>query len=135
LFDVVPDQADGVEALSGRVVEFPVLLALSGEDRAGVTAAHGDDDVGLFDGIDGEELGGLGVDVDALLSHRVYRRGVYLVGGFGAGGTDLDSTFGQVGQVAGSHLRAAGVVDAHEQDGGLLGHRISCGAAADAGSG
>ena len=30
--DLVADRADGVDALPGRVVELPVLVALAGED-------------------------------------------------------------------------------------------------------
>ncbi|ONH21790.1 hypothetical protein BL253_37875 [Pseudofrankia asymbiotica] len=37
--DVVADRADGLEGLAGGVVEFPVLVAGSGEDGAGVAAA------------------------------------------------------------------------------------------------
>ena len=44
--DLVADLADGVDALAGGVVELPVLVALAGEDRAGVAAAHGDHHVG-----------------------------------------------------------------------------------------
>jgi hypothetical protein len=33
--------------------EFPVEVALAGEDGAGVAAAHGDDDVGGFDDVGG----------------------------------------------------------------------------------
>src|SRR4051794_2744360 len=43
--DLVADRADGGDAEAGGVVEFPVLVAFAGEDRAGVAAPHGDDDV------------------------------------------------------------------------------------------
>ncbi len=52
---------------------------------------------------------------------------VDLVGRGGAGGADLDAVAGEVGQPGGGHLGAAGVVDADEQHGGLVGHRgLSC---------
>ena len=55
-------------------VELPVLVALAREDRAGVAAAHGDDDVGGLDGVGGEDLRALGGDVDAVLGHGLRRR-------------------------------------------------------------
>jgi hypothetical protein len=61
------------------------------------------------------DLGLLGGDVDAVLRHRGDSDGVDLVGGFGAGGTDLDGTTGKVGEISGGHLGPAGVVDADEQ--------------------
>ena len=42
-FDVVADVADGLDGLAGGVGDVPVLVALAGEDGAGVAAAHGDD--------------------------------------------------------------------------------------------
>src|SRR5690606_4778920 len=43
--DLVAHGPHAVEVQAGRVVEGPVLVALAGEDRAGVAAAHRDDDV------------------------------------------------------------------------------------------
>src|SRR5688572_26967949 len=65
--DLVADRAHGFHALTCGVLEGPVLVALAGEDRAGVTAAHGDHDVGDAHGIRREDLGHLGAHVDALL--------------------------------------------------------------------
>ena len=114
--------ADGVEGLPGGVVEFPVLVAFAGEEGAGVAAAHGDDDVGGLDGFGGEDLRGVGGDVDADFGHGLDGDGVDLVGGFAdpAERTSI-RVAGEVAQVAGGHLGAAGVVDADEQDGGLGG--------------
>lgn len=44
--DLVADGADIVDGLAGGVVQGPVEVPRAGEDRAGVAAAHGDDDVG-----------------------------------------------------------------------------------------
>jgi hypothetical protein len=55
--DRVADAADGVKVLAGRVLEDPVPAALPGEDRAGVTAGHGDDDIRGFDGPGSQDLG------------------------------------------------------------------------------
>ena len=47
--------------------------------------------------------------------------GLTLSAGCGAGGADLDPPLAQGGEEGGGHLGAAGVVDADEQDGRLLG--------------
>ena len=59
MLDVVADGSDGGDVLAGGVVERPVFVALAGEDRAGVAAAHGDDDVGGLDDLVGPGLGEL----------------------------------------------------------------------------
>jgi hypothetical protein len=53
--DLVADRPHGLDALASGVGEGPVLVARAGEDRAGVAAAHGDDDVGGLDGVGGED--------------------------------------------------------------------------------
>src|SRR5699024_10745908 len=103
------DRSDGLDALSGGVVELPVFVAFAGEDRAGVAAAHRDDDIGCSHGVGGEELGALGGDIDADLAHGVDDGGVELVGGFGPGGANLDLVPSQVSEEAGGHLGTAGV--------------------------
>ena len=55
------------------------------------------------------------------LGHGLDGGRVDLVGGLGTGGADLDPAPGKGGEERGGHLGAAGVVDADEQDGGLLG--------------
>jgi len=44
--DLVTDAAHGIERFRGRVIELPVFVSLAGVVRAGVTAAHRDDNVG-----------------------------------------------------------------------------------------
>src|SRR6476620_1641467 len=119
--DLVADGADGGDALAGRVLEFPVLVALAREDRAGVAAAHRDDDVGFLDSLGGEDLRDFGGHVDAEFGHGLDGGRVDLLGGQRAGGPDLDRAVGKRGEEGGSHLRTARVVDAEEQDGGLFG--------------
>src|SRR4051812_561179 len=63
--DVVTNGSNGVKGLACRVGQFPVLVALSGEERAGVPAAHRDDDVGGLDHFLGPGLGKLAGDIDA----------------------------------------------------------------------
>src|SRR4051812_42293551 len=67
--DLVPDGSHGVEALASRVGEVPVLVPLAREHRAGVTAAHGDDDVRAADCVGRQQLRLLRGDVDADLGH------------------------------------------------------------------
>ena len=55
--DLIADRADRVNALAGWVVESPVPVADAGEHRARIATAHGDHDVGGFDGVGGEDLG------------------------------------------------------------------------------
>ncbi len=65
---------------------IPVLVPLAGEDRAGVAAAHRDDDIGGADDLVGPRLRVLGGDVDAAFGHRGDRGRVDLDAGFGAAG-------------------------------------------------
>ena len=124
-FDVVADRPDVGGGEPVGVVEYPFFVAFAGKDRAGIAAAHGDHDVGGFDGFCGEDLRGLARDVDALFGHGLDCDGVDLIAGHGSGGSDLNFAVGKFGEVAGGHLGAAGVVDAHEKDGGLAHLRSS----------
>ena len=54
------------------------------------------------------------------------------VGRGGAGRADLDAVASEVGEVGGGHLGPAGVVDADEQDRGLVGHQQHAGVCASA---
>ena len=119
LFDVVADRADRVDGLAGGIGQFPVLVPLSGEERAGVAAPHGDDDVGGLDDLVGPGLGELAGDVDVDLGHRLHRGRVDLVAGFGAAGPGDALITGEVVEVPERHLGAACVVGAQEQHGGL----------------
>lgn len=63
------DGTDGVHALTGGILELPVLVALAGEDRAAVTAAHVDDHVRVPHCLGGQHLGVLCGNIDALFRH------------------------------------------------------------------
>src|SRR5690606_6630475 len=123
--DVVSDAAHGGGVLTGGVVELPVLIALAGEDRAGVAASHRDHDVGLPHGIGGESARCVCGDVDSLLGHHPDCDGVDALFGLRPGGEHVDAPSGEGGEVPGSHLGAPGIVDADEQDGGLVAHGVS----------
>jgi hypothetical protein len=78
--DLVPDASNGLKVLLGRVVQLPVLVAFSRVDRAGISAAHGDHDIGGFDELVAERLGKLLADIDPDLLHRLDHAGVEPVG-------------------------------------------------------
>ena len=67
--DFVADWSDVLDVLACGVVEFPILVASPRIVGARVTAAHGDDHFGGFDGIGGEEFGLFSGNVDAFFSH------------------------------------------------------------------
>ena len=122
--DFVADGAYNIEALPGWIVDLPVEVALAREDGADVAAAHGDDDIAGLDGVSGEGLGFLVGEVDAFFAHGFDDDRVDGVGRGRSGGADFDGVVGEVGEVAGGHLGAAGVVDADEQDAWLVGHGV-----------
>ena len=122
--DFIADGAYSIEALPGWVVELPVEVALAGEEGADVAAAHGDDDIAGFDSVGGENLGFLVGEVNAFFAHGFDDDRVDGVGRGRSGGADFDGVVGEVAEVAGGHLGAAGVVDADEQDAGLVGHGV-----------
>ncbi len=108
--------------LPARVHERPVLVPLAGKDRAGVTAAHRDHDVGGSHVL-GEELGGdLSGDVDPNLGHRLDRSGVDRLGGCGTCRTYDHAVAAMVAQEPCSHLGTTGIVDTDEQNFGHGGH-------------
>lgn len=43
--DIVTDGANRIDAVARGVIEFPVLISFAGKERAGITAAHGNDHV------------------------------------------------------------------------------------------
>jgi len=83
--DLVANSSHSLDWLPGRVGEVPVLVALAWEDRAGVPATYGDYDVGVLDGFGGQDLRGLGGDVDADFAHCLDGHRVNLLGGHGPG--------------------------------------------------
>lgn len=79
--DLVANRADLVDSLAGRIVELPVLVRLSGVERAGVTAAHSDHDVGGLGGFRGQNLGRLVGEVNPDLSIAATAAGLIVSAG------------------------------------------------------
>ena len=77
--------------LAGGIVDLPVEIALAGVDRAGVTAAHRDHDVGGLHDFVGERLRELLGEVEADLLHRRDDGRVDLGRGRRAGGAHVDA--------------------------------------------
>jgi hypothetical protein len=74
--DIVSYQANDIVTLARGVREFPVFVALSWEDRARITAAHGDDDVTGFYGINTEKFGSLSRNINPFFGHDLNRNRV-----------------------------------------------------------
>src|SRR5262249_6098478 len=100
----------------GRVVELPVLVALAGEHRARVAAAHRDDHVGGPHDLVGPRLRELAPDVDADLRHGCDGGRVHLVAGLRPARPGHRPVAGEMLEPSHRHLRAAGIVHAEEQD-------------------
>jgi hypothetical protein len=71
LLDVVPDGTDGTYGLASGAVQFPILVTLAGQVRAGVATSHGDHDVGGLPPILAAAAGLPGIGD----RHRVHRSG------------------------------------------------------------
>src|SRR5699024_12055210 len=119
--DVVANDPDGFDVSSGGVIEFPVFVAFAREDRTGVTAAHGDDDIRGFDRFGSQDIWGGRSDIDALFGHGFDCHRVELIPAGRPGGANLDAALAELAEVSGGHLVASGAVDAHEDHRGLVG--------------
>jgi hypothetical protein len=89
----------------GGSSSWPVEVPLAGEDGSGVTAPHGDDDVGHLDRLHPESLRGLGGDVDADLLHRLHDGRVDDIRGSRARGADPDAVARKVREEGGGPSR------------------------------
>ena len=74
--DLVAGRADLLDRSPFRIRQFPVDVALAGDERAGVAAAHRDDDVGLLCELACEALRAMAGEVDCELAHHFDDRGV-----------------------------------------------------------
>jgi hypothetical protein len=116
LIDLIDDGSHLIDREAGGVGELPVQVAFARIDRAGVAAAHGDDDVGrpgdlLADWL-GEFLGG----VETSFGQDGDDGGVQLIAWLGSGGADLDSAFGVVLEQDPGGGTATGVVGAEKEN-------------------
>src|SRR5664279_2060854 len=83
--DVVTDSADPFGVEVGGVGDVPVEVTTAGDSWAGVTATHGDDDVGAPDNFVGEWLGEQIASGDAYLGESGHDLGLDLVDGLRSG--------------------------------------------------
>lgn len=55
LLDFVPNRANGLEWLARGIGQWPFLVTAAGNNRAGITATHRDDDIGGAEHLVGPE--------------------------------------------------------------------------------
>jgi alpha-galactosidase len=114
---VVADLPDARERLSLGILERPVVAAEARDDRALLAAAHGDQELRAASELVGQLLRLSLGEVDAHLAHGLQHLGVNFGAGVGAGGEGArPGGVGQRVEPGGRHLRAAGVVNAREDD-------------------
>src|SRR3982074_3006447 len=92
--DLVADAAHGLDVLSGRVLEVPVLVSLARIDRTRVATAHRDHHVGPPHRVGGERFWKLLADVDADLLHRLDHARIERARRLAASRADKDTTTG-----------------------------------------
>ena len=110
-------RSHGVDRLALRVGQLPVDVALARDVGAGVAAAHGHDDVGVFGELARESLWPAFGEIDAELVHDVDDLRVNAAGrvGHAAGRVRaVPAARGALEQRL-AHLRATRVVQTHEQ--------------------
>ena len=88
LVDFVSYRSNSFQRLARGIGQQPFLVAASGEDGTGVSAAHGDHDVSGFEHVVRPAFRLFGGDVDTLFCHRGDGCWVYLIGWFGAARVD-----------------------------------------------
>jgi hypothetical protein len=133
--DVVACGAHLVDRPAFRVGELPVDVALAGDVRARVAAAHRDHDVGLLGKLAREPLRAAVREVDAQLAHDLDDLGVNLPVrvGFAAGRQRVVSALRGAVEQGGAHLRAPGIVQTDKQGSGHQRATASSGAGPHAG--
>ena len=121
--DVVADRPHLVEREPLRVGQVPVDVALAGDVRARVAAAHRDHDVGPLGVGPIEQVRDPVREIDAELPHHLHHLGVHVLAGIAAGRARLVPAAGDELEQRRRHLRSAGVVNADEED---AAHAGSC---------
>ena len=114
--DVVADGSNLRGRLALGVREIPVDVALAGDVRARVAAAHRDHDVGLLGQLAAETLRAAVGEVDAKLVHHLDDLWVNVSVGVGlaARRQRCVAAVGGLLEERGAHLRAPGVVQANK---------------------
>src|SRR5262249_22048924 len=102
--ELVADAAHGVQLVTRRVVELPVLVPLAGIDRTGVAAPHQNHDVGGADSLVCERLRELLRCVHTELLERAHCVRVDLLGRRRAGRTDVNPPLRAQLEASASHL-------------------------------
>jgi hypothetical protein len=125
--DLVPGRPHRLQRLALRVLEFPVEVALAGDEGALVAAAHRHHHVCPFGVLSGQPTRLAVGEVDAELGHRLDHLGVDAVGRGGPCRARLVTARRRAREERLAHLRAAGVVEADEEG---AGHQLASVAAA-----
>src|ERR671910_1085698 len=120
--DVVARGAHLLDGPALRVLELPVHVALPGDVRALVAAAHRHDHVGLLGQFARERARHAVAHVDVQLAHDLHHLRVHALAGPGASRQRRVAAAGRAPAERPAHLRAAGVVEADEEG---RGHRYS----------
>jgi hypothetical protein len=97
------------------VVEGPVFVTLSRDERTGIATAHRDDHVGNSEHVGGPLLGPLASHVNPDFLHGCDSSRIQRIGGFAAARVCDRSTRSEMTEPGQRHLRSTGVVDAQEQ--------------------
>src|SRR6185295_5436788 len=114
--DLVAGRANLLQRPPLRVLQLPVEVAGAGDVGALVAAAHRHHEVGPFGVLGAELVGDAAREVDAELAHRLDHLGVHALAGRGPGRARLVALRGLALEERLAHLRAAGVVQADEED-------------------
>lgn len=108
----------------GWILKTPMVTPhLSGENgtRFSSVVAHRDDRLDFHLEIGFEVFGVVGRKINADFSHHFYRQRVDVACGFGSGTVDIKQVSGGMAQRAFSHMAAAGVAGAKNEDVGFQG--------------
>ena len=114
--DVVADRTHLVEREPLRIAQVPVDIALAGDVRARVAAAHRDHDVGPLRIGPIEQVRDAAGEIDADLTHHLHDLGMHALAGIAPRRARLVAAAGHELEQRRRHLRAARVVDADEED-------------------
>jgi len=116
LLELVADLAHRLNRLPARVGDRPIKAFHTGNDRAGLATAHGDEVVRSVRQLRRKQLGLDAAQVNPGLTHRFHHLHIEVRTGLGSGGNNFQAVTGQVPRPSGSNLRPARIVHACEYD-------------------